>query len=254
MKRDGPDLNAVVAKFVTRLLPRICGGLAAIFVLFFAMPSPAQMPVYGDYAAHDPSTMIKDGTNYYIFRTSAGIMGKVSSDLRNWTYSGRVFPGSPPNWVTNAVSGFDPNNWAWAPDIAYFNGRYNLYYAVSSWGTIDSVIGLVTSPSLNSPAWTDQGKVVESDAIGQTSTNTDFTSVNCIDPSILVDTNGTVWMSFGSYSDGIMLIQLDPSTGKPLGSASSAVKIANNGATFFSNTTEGSCIYQRGGFYYLFLN
>ena len=212
------------------------------------------MPVYGDYFAHDPSTMIKDGTNYYIFRTSAGIMGKVSSDLRNWAYSGRVFPGAPPNWVTNAVSGFDPNNWAWAPDIAYFNGRYNLYYAVSSWGTIDSVIGLVTSPSLNSPVWTDQGKVVESDAVGQTTTNTDFTTINCIDPSILVDTNGTVWMSFGSYSDGIMLTQLDPTTGKPLGSASTAVKVANNGASFFSNTTEGSCIYQHGGYYYLFLN
>jgi hypothetical protein len=212
------------------------------------------MPVFGDYFAHDPSTMIKDGTNYYIFRTSPGIMGKVSSDLRNWTYNGRVFPGTPPNWVTNAVSGIDPNNWAWAPDIAYFNGRYNLYYSVSSWGTIDSVIGLVTSPSLNSPTWTDQGKVVQSDAVGQTSTNTDFTSINCIDPSILVDTNGTVWMSFGSYSDGIMLIQLNPATGKPLGSAATAVKIASNGANFFSNTTEGSALYQRGGYYYLFLN
>ncbi|HEX9047307.1 MAG TPA: family 43 glycosylhydrolase, partial [Verrucomicrobiae bacterium] len=214
----------------------------------------AQMPVYGDYYAHDPSTMIRDGTNYYIFRTSAGIMGKVSGDLRTWTYSGRVFPGNPPAWVTNAVSGYDPNNWAWAPDIAYFNGRYNLYYSVSAWGSIDSVIGLVTSPSLNSPAWTDQGKVVQSDAVGQTTTNTDYTSINCIDPSILVDTNGTVWMSFGSYSDGIMVIQLNPATGKPLGAASTAVKIANNGASFFSNTTEGSCIYQHGGYYYLFLN
>jgi beta-xylosidase len=222
--------------------------------LLVAGQALAQLPVYGDYYAHDPSTMIKDGTNYYIFRTSPGIMGKRSGDLRNWAYTGRVFPGNPPDWVTNAVSGFDPNNWAWAPDIAYFNGRYNLYYAVSSWGTIDSVIGLVTSPSLNSPVWTDQGKVVQSDAVWQATTNTDFTSINCIDPSILVDTNGTIWMSFGSYSDGIMVIQLNPATGKPLGSAATAVKIAGNGATFFSNTTEGSCISQRGGYYYLFLN
>lgn len=223
--------------------------------LLFASASFAEMlPVYGDYWAHDPSTMIKDGTNYYVFRTSAGIMGKASSDLRNWTYNGRVFAGGPPAWATNAVAGYDPNNWAWAPDIAYFNGRYNLYYSVSSWGSIDSVIGLATSPSLNSPTWTDQGKVVQSDASWEATANTDFTSINCIDPSILVDTNGTVWLSFGSHSDGIMLIQLNPTTGKPLGSASTAVKIANNGQSFFSNTTEGSCIYQRGSYYYLFLN
>jgi arabinan endo-1,5-alpha-L-arabinosidase len=212
----------------------------------------AQMPVYGDYWAHDPSTMIKDGNRYYIFRTSQGIMGKYSTDLRNWTYSGQVFPGNPPAWTTSAVSGF--TGFFWAPDVAYFNGRYNLYYSCSKWGTIDSAIGLVTSPSLQSPTWTDQGKVIQSDAISEAGTNTDLTSYNCIDPSILMDTNGTVWMSFGSYSDGILVMQLDPATGKRITTNSPLTKIANNGATFLSNTTGGSCLYQHGGYYYLFLN
>lgn len=217
--------------------------------------SRAQMPVLGDYYAHDPSTMIKDGSRYYVFRTSPGIMGKFSTDLRNWTYSGQVFPGGvPPGWVTNAEPNFTSSDSFWAPDIAYFNGRYNLYYAVSSWGTIDSAIGLVTSASLVSPAWTDQGKVIQSDPSCCTQPGTDLTAYNCIDPSILVDTNGTVWMSFGSYSDGILVMQLDPATGKRLNTNAPPVKIASSSLSFFSNTTEGSCLYQRGGYYYLFLN
>jgi hypothetical protein len=223
-----------------------------LLALLCGQTANAQLPVYGDYWAHDPSTMIKDGNRYYIFRTSQGIMGKYSTDLRNWTYSGQVFPGNPPAWTINAVTNFA--GFFWAPDVAYFNGRYNLYYSCSAWGTIDSAIGLVTSPSLQSPTWTDQGKVVQSDAISQAGTNTDLTSYNCIDPSILVDTNGTVWMSFGSYSDGILVMQLDPATGKRIATNSPITKVANNGATFFSNTEEGSCLYQHGGYYYLFVN
>ena len=223
-----------------------------LLALLCAQTANAQMPVYGDYWAHDPSTMIRDGDRYYIFRTSQGIMGKYSTDLRNWTYSGQVFPGNPPAWTTNAVPSF--TGFFWAPDVAYFNGRYNLYYSCSAWGTIDSAIGLVTSPSLQSPTWTDRGKVVQSDAVWEAGTNTDLTSYNCIDPSILVDSNGTVWMSFGSYSDGILVMQLDPATGKRIATNSPITKVANNGATFFSNTEEGSCLYQHGGYYYLFVN
>ena len=232
-----------------KLLVGLC--LAATLLLA-AQCCLAQLPVLGDYYAHDPSTMIKDGNRYYVFRTSQGIMGKYSTDLRNWTYSGQVFPGNPPAWTTNAVPSF--TGFFWAPDVAYFNGKYYLYYAVSHWGTIDSAIGLVTSPSLQSPTWTDQGKVIQSDATWEAGPNTDLTSYNCIDPSILVDSNGTVWMSFGSYFDGILVMQLDPLTGKRITTSSPITKVANNGATFFSNTTEGSCLYQHGGYYYLFLN
>ena len=208
------------------------------------------MPVLGDFYAHDPSTMIKDGTNYFVYADGQGISGQTTSDLRNWTATSAVFPGNPPAWTTNAVSGF--TGYFWAPDIAYFNGRYNLYYACSEWGTINSAIGLVTSPSLVSPVWTDQGKVIESNY--PSNANTDLTAYNCIDPSIMVDTNGTVWLSFGSYSDGILIMQLDPTTGKRISANSPVYRVSNNGPVFFSNTEEGSCLYQHGGYYYLFVN
>ena len=211
----------------------------------------AQLPVYGASGAHDPSTMIKDGTSYFIYSDGQGIGGQTTTDLRNWIYSSPVFTNLPA-WTTNAVTNF--TGYFWAPDIAYFNGRYNLYYACSQWGTINSAIGLVTSPSLVSPVWTDRGKVIQSNAGSQITTNTDLTAYNCIDPSILVDTNGTVWLSFGSYSDGILIMQLDPSTGKRISANSPIYRVSNNGATFFSNTEEASCLYQRGSYYYLFVN
>lgn len=241
--------NVLVMKKIARSILRLLAGIAAgLWPMFIH----AQMPVYGDYYAHDPSTMIKDGTNYFIYADGQGISGQTTSDLRNWTAVSPIFPGNPPAWTTNAVPGF--GGYFWAPDIAYFNGRYNLYYACSDWGTINSAIGLVTSPSLTSPVWTDQGKVIQSNPNFATNATTDLTAYNCIDPSVMVDTNGTVWLSFGSYSDGILIMQLDPTTGKRISAKSPIYRVSNNGPVFFSNSEEGSCLYQRGSYYYLFVN
>lgn len=210
------------------------------------------MPFYGDYYLHDPSPLIKSGNSYFLYGDGQGISGITSSDLRNWSGISPVFPGNPPAWTTNAVPDF--TGYFWAPDVAYFNGQYYMYYAASEWGTINSGIGVATSSSLSSPVWTDQGKVIQSNDNSHTTTNTDLTSYNCIDPSILVDTNGEVWMSFGSYSDGILIMQLNPATGKRISSSSPIYRVSNNGPVFFSNTEEGSFLYRNGPFYYLFAN
>ena len=170
------------------------------------------LPLSGNFYLHDPGTMIKSGSSYFIYGDGQGISGITSTDLRNWnTVSPVIFPSGPPAWTSNSVPGF--TGYFWAPDNAYFNGRYNLYYCCSIFGTINSAIGLVTTPSLTSPVWTDQGKIIQSNPSGATNVTTDLTAFNCIDPSVLVDTNGSVWLSFGSYSDGILVIQLDPTTG-----------------------------------------
>jgi hypothetical protein len=204
---------------------------------------PEEQAVVGYASVHDPSRMIKDGSFYYFFGDGQGINVSYSSDLRDLNYANPVFSGSPPAWTTNAVPGF--TGYFWAPDIVYLNGQYYLYYAASIWGTITSAIGLVTTPSLTAPVWTDQGAVIQY-ASG--------VSYNCIDPSILVDTNGTMWMSFGSYSDGIFVTQLNPATGKRITANSPLTKIADTSTNFFSNGTEASFLYQRNGYYYLFLN
>jgi arabinan endo-1,5-alpha-L-arabinosidase len=197
----------------------------------------AQLPVLGFYFAHDPSTMIKDSGRYYVFRTDQGISINYTTDLRNWNNGGRIFPGNPPSWTTNAVPGF--TGFFWAPDIVLLNGTYYLYYSVSGFGQQVSSIGLVTTTNITQGNWTDQGEVIHS-------TTGDL--YNCIDPSILVDTNGSMWMTFGSFWNGIYLMQLDPSTGKRISPASTLTHLANN------SSIEASCLYQRGGYYYLFVN
>jgi arabinan endo-1,5-alpha-L-arabinosidase len=230
-----------------------------VWMVVWAWPALAQnnnctvqMPFFGDYYLHDPSPLIKAGNNYFLYGDGQGISGITSTDLRNWSAVSAVFPRNPPAWTTNAIPDF--TGYFWAPDVAYFNGQYYMYYACSEWGTINSAIGVASSPSLTSPVWTDLGKVIQSNDSSHTTTNTDLTSYNCIDPSILIDTNGAVWMSFGSYSDGILIMQLNPATGKRISPASPIYRVANNGPVFFSNTEEGSFLYRCGQFYYLFAN
>ena len=171
----------------------------------------------------------------------------------NWSAGPSVFT-TPPAWTTQHVSGF--TGFFWAPDVVYFNGLYHLYYAASIFGTIDSGIGMATSPSLNNPTWTDQGKVVASQAVGHTDSYTDTTAYNAIDPSILMDTTGKMWMSWGSYSSGIVVTQLNPTTGLRLNTSSlDATLVANNApGGGFGSSIEASSLVQHGGFYYLFVN
>ena len=227
-------------------------AVCCLLAFFCLQTVNAQMPLYGDYYLHDPGTLIKDGTNYFIYGDGQGISGLTSSDLRNWTAVSPVFPGvrrrgrRMPSPASPAIIGRRTSLTSTAGIISIT--------PASDWDTINSAIGLVTSPSLVSPVWTDQGKVIQSNPDFATNATTDLTAYNCIDPSVMVDTNGTVWLSFGSYSDGILIMQLDPSTGKRISASSPIYRVSNNGPVFFSNTEEGSCLYQHGGYYYLFVN
>jgi arabinan endo-1,5-alpha-L-arabinosidase len=199
--------------------------------------SPAQLALSGDTHAHDPSRLMKQGDTYYLYRTSRGIQMKYSANLKDWTDGGRVFPGAPPSWTTNAVPGF--RGYFWAPDLIFIHGLYCLYYSVSTWGSQVSAIGLAITTNLASGTWTDRGPVIQS---------TKGDPYNCIDPCPLVDTNGTVWLSFGSYWNGIYLVQLDPVTGKRLTPEGAVTHLASN------SSIEASFLWQHGGYYYLFVN
>lgn len=194
----------------------------------------------GSIAIHDPSTIIKCKERYYIFGTGPGIISKSSADGVVWSDGPAAF-ATAPAWVIGAAPGF--NGDFWAPDIAYVNGRYCLYYSVSSWGSQQSAIGLATNPTLDpsDPAyhWTDAGIVVQS---------VNGNSFNTIDPCVTTDASGNPWLSFGSYWNGIYLIQLDPVTGLRIAPNSPMTHLAYNGSI------EANCLYRRGGYYYLFVN
>src|SRR5215472_5350797 len=92
------------------------------FILFAALAAcGAQtnfMPLAleGQTFIHDPSTIIKDGTNYFIFGTGPGIRAKSSPDLVHWENGGSVFH-TPPAWTAKAVPEF--RDVIWAPDVIY---------------------------------------------------------------------------------------------------------------------------------------
>jgi arabinan endo-1,5-alpha-L-arabinosidase len=190
-----------------------------------------------DIGVHDPS-MIWDGSRYYLFATGGSLGVRSSPDIRTWSSAGNVFGGTP-GWVTTAL-GSDPGS-LWAPDISYFNGSFHIYYAGSSFGSNNSVIGSATTPSLQSPNWVDDGLVIAS----KTSDN-----FNAIDPNVSFDEHCTPWLAFGSFWSGIKLRKLDASTGKLATDDTTTYAIASrNGGAI-----EASSIVSHNGFYYLFVS
>ncbi len=214
--------------------------LGFVSVLGLVSAAPASPLLRGNIFIHDPSTMIKCKDRYYLFGTGQGILSKSSSDQLFWQAGPRIFT-NPPAWTTSAVPGF--TGIFWAPDIIYFNGQYRLYYAVSTWASQVSAIGLATNPTLDptDPAyrWTDRGLVISS---------YNGSPYNTIDPSITLDASGNPWMSFGSYWNGIYLVQLDPATGLRISPSSPTYRLAWN------NAIEASCLTYHGGYYYLFVD
>ena len=197
-------------------------------------------PLRGNIGAHDPGSIIKCKDKYYIYATGVGIESKSSTDKIVWASGPKVF-ALPPNWTTNVVPGF--TDIFWAPDVIYLNGRYCLYYSISTLGSQVSGIGLVTNPTLDPTdptyLWTDQGAVI---------TSTNGSVYNTIDPSVTLDASGNPWLVFGSYWNGIYIVQLDPVTGLRIAPNSPVTRLAYN------SSIEASCVFRRGGYYYLLAN
>jgi arabinan endo-1,5-alpha-L-arabinosidase len=219
---------------------------------------PVLLPLAGDLAVHDP-VICKDGDAYYLFCTGGGRRGRrgivpvrTSTDLRNWTNAGFALDGLP-EWAARAVPRARD---AWAPDIAYFNAEYHLYYSLSSFGVNNSAIGLATNKTLdrNSPdyLWVDKGMVINSQR-----GRDDF---NAIDPNVAIEDDGKAWLSWGSFWGGIKMRRLDPSTGMPLDADSRLYSLAarprkeEHVEPPVEGAIEAPFIIRRDGFWYLFVS
>lgn len=194
---------------------------------------------------HDPVIM-REGDTYHIFGTGNGgryIETRTSTDLIHWTATGPLFT-TIPQWAKDAIPGTDG---MWAPDISYVDGRYRLYYSVSTFGSNRSAIGLFTSPTLDPKAknykWKDEGLVVMS---------TEADDFNAIDPNFIIDRDGRHWLSLGSFWTGLKLFELDPKTGKPLKAGEKPYSIARRPAPAGGPApVEAPFIIDHGGYYWL---
>ncbi|MDF2586498.1 MAG: transporter substrate-binding protein [Anaerocolumna sp.] len=202
---------------------------------------PYLLPVDGALFHSSCPEIVKYGDTYYMYIMAPNISIKASKDLINWTSVGTVFKGGDPSWLANEVPGYG----IWAPGVYKIKDKYYLYYCISTSGSQNSAIGIAENVTLDhlSPdyKWVDKGMVIRSN------TGDDY---NCIDPNIITDENGDVWLTFGSYWNGIYQRQIDPDTGLLLEDNAKtyhiAKRFANNGAI------EAPYIIKRDNYYYLF--
>ncbi len=227
--------------------PRWWGGL--VLLLLLTLGSQRSFALQGNDNSHDPSSIIKEGNKYWVFTTGRDIYAMFSYDLVTWQSGPRsVFNGARPAWIAGRVPNFAGEYWA--PECVYRNGKYYLYYSVSTFGSNVSAIGLATNVTLD-PAnpsynWVDQGEVVSSSA---------SSAINAIDPAVVTDAAGGLWMSYGSFFKGLGLIRLDGSTGKRSGTSFYWLAGNVDGAGTRNNSpSEAPYIVRNGAYYYLFIN
>jgi arabinan endo-1,5-alpha-L-arabinosidase len=208
---------------------------------------------------HDP-VMIRQNDMYYVFCTGMGISVFSSPDMKSWKSEAPVFAKAP-QWAVEAIPTFKGH--IWAPDISYFNGEYYLYYSVSVFGKNTSCIGLATNKTLDPHdpefKWVDHGKVIQS-IPGET-------NWNAIDPNLALDRDGSPYLVFGSFWDGIKLVKLSPDAKSvaedinrlpTIASRKSDLKAANppavenNPVDAGGNAIEAPFIFRKGDYFYLF--
>ncbi|MDF2441291.1 MAG: arabinan endo,5-alpha-L-arabinosidase, partial [Abditibacteriota bacterium] len=183
--------------------------LLGLSLVLSSMPGRAAA-FTGNFLLHDPSRILKCNGKYFMYGTGPGIPSRISTDLVHWTEGPPVMKAVPA-WAHQAVPRAT-SEFAWAPDVFFLNNTYYLFYSFSTFGSKVSVIGLMSSPTLDpqSPGynWKDEGLVIAS------SNQTDY---NAIDPALILDAQGELWMSFGSFfKGGIQLVKLNKKSAKPI--------------------------------------
>lgn len=247
-------------------------------------------------SVHDPSIIKVDG-KYYIFGTHMSTA--VSDDLRTWTSIGDGYKVKDPIYYElmanedafayagskKSVIPTDDRGWhVWAPDVIYneATGLYYLYFCTSStWNA--SNLCYATSENIEGPyEW--KGALIYSGFTAETLENTDVTEYvdeetakdtyikksneynfnkypNAIDPTVLYDEDGRLWMVYGSWSGGMYLLELDAQTGEVIHPEADE---ANRVDAYFGKrlmggnhtSMEGPYILydEQSGYYYLFLS
>jgi arabinan endo-1,5-alpha-L-arabinosidase len=197
-----------------------------------AYPNPGT--VTGSVVVHDPSMVRTPAGRYLLYATGGGLSYRTSTDRIAFSSGSDAFTTKPGWWSAYATE-------AWAPDISYHGGTYLMYYAVSTFGSNTSAIGLASSSTGLPGSWSDDGIVY---------TSTSSSDYNAIDPNLFVDDDGTWWLSFGSWWTGIKMIRIDPATGKQYAGNTTRYSVASRPTG--TKAVEAPFVVKRNGYYYLF--
>ncbi len=180
----------------------------------------------------------------------------------NWTQSARdnqpaTLYGSNPTWQTILADAFthvgngsdgNPPGSTWAPDVIKLNGKYYMYYSLSTWGSNKSYIGRVEANSVLGP-YSNSVEVIKTPLPGVSGS-----APNGIDPALFYDKEGKLWMAYGSFFAGIYILELETSgsrIGLPKSGQNYGKRIWNG-----SNGPEGPYIFYNPDtdYYYLMVS
>jgi len=209
---------------------------SVVAAVAFLLVSPA-LALDGQPGMHDPSTVVRHDGKFYVYATGGGLPISVSDDGWTWRRAGTLMQslaGGKPGAEMIARGG---NN-TWAPDVIRSGDKYFIYYSAPGTqpkSAIGLLIGKTLDPDSPDYKWEDGGPVVWSDGVEDS---------NAIDPGVFRDpTNGSLWLTYGSYFGYIRLVELNPTTGKRLYPERKPLNIAIN--------SEASIMIFDDGWYYL---
>lgn len=198
---------------------------------------PRVLALTGATFAHDPTMIEVDGV-FYRFWTGDHIPMATSTDLTHWRAGPSVYGGRYPEWVDGWLREVPGQtfNFPWAPDVSRFAGRFHIYSSFSArFGDNVSCISHLSSDDIALGTWTDDGPVVCTEGDER---------YNAIDADVALDTEGTPWLAFGSFWDGIMLARL---------SADGSRADAQLTRLAWAPEIEAPVLFRRCGYYYLFV-
>ncbi|MCH1931185.1 family 43 glycosylhydrolase [Shewanella sp. A25] len=230
-----------------------------------ADPTIAGEVSYQNAVVHDPSIVKDADGTYYVFGSHLAVA--KSTDLMNWVQVENDGVASSSLFDTYETEIAEGTAWtggflgSWAPDVKKLaDGKFHFYYDFCAGPDVDacvsrSYLGMATSDSILGP-YVNQGLILKSGQVGAENPGVNgqnyngFTDPNAIDPAVFNDKDGGLWMTYGSYSGGIWVMQLDPTTGLPLEGQGYGTKIMGGNYS----AIEGSyVIYSpESEYYYMF--
>ena len=204
-------------------------------ICYFKIGMTYTNPVITFSSAADP-TVIRTDEGFYLYATQTNsywIPIYFSKDLVNWEFKRSAFRNA-----TKPKPDVLPGGGAfWAPEIRYINGKYVLYFSWAKWG--DGSISYTAVATSDSPV----GDFLNAKPLLITD---DFGS-NCID-QFYYEEDGKKYMFVGSFN-GIYVTELtdDGLSVKRDADGKLVLKKQVCGRAF-----EGTNIYKKGKYYYLF--
>ncbi len=214
----------------------------------YSVELTANPRLWGPYFTHDPALFRdEDSGLWYVYSTDMGVRQGVkpgiqirrSEDLVAWEFVGQAIPeGVDPAAAsdTGAIN-------LWTPSIVKQGGEYRLYCAATSFGSQVSRILMAVSESPDGPFVFRQTVLASEEG----------DPVNAIGPSVFRDpTDNKMYMTYGSYWNGIHILELDPETGSP-SETGFGTCLASRGSVVHGSV-EGASLCWHDGYYYLFMS